>query len=89
MSLARYLREKLSLTGTKIMCGQAGCGACVVTAYVPKSNSEKGYEAISINSVRVFEILDNGHSTQLKKILNIKIFLISNAERMSLQNIDF
>merc|ERR1719210_1561975 len=32
------------------MCGQAGCGACVVTAYVPKSNSEKGYEAISINS---------------------------------------
>ena len=52
MSLARYLREKLSLTGIKIMCGQAGCGACVVTAYVPKSNSEKGYEAISINSVR-------------------------------------
>ena len=40
------------------MCGQAGCGACVVTAYVPKSNSEKGYEAISINSVRGFEILD-------------------------------
>ena len=55
MSLARYLREKLSLTGTKIMCGQAGCGACVVTAYVPKSNSEKGYEAISINSVRFFK----------------------------------
>ena len=37
------------------MCGQAGCGACVVTAYVPKSNSEKGYEAISINSVRFYE----------------------------------
>lgn len=31
-SLARYLRETLHLTGTKLMCAQAGCGACVVNA---------------------------------------------------------
>ena len=31
-SLARYLRDHLCLTGTKIHCAQAGCGVCVVTA---------------------------------------------------------
>ena len=88
MSLARYLREKLSLTGTKIMCGQAGCGACVVTAYVPKSNSEKGYEAISINSVRFIKYWTTFYPIK-KEILNITIFQISNAERIFLQSIDF
>lgn len=29
-SLARTLREKLKLTGTKISCGQGDCGACTV-----------------------------------------------------------
>ena len=51
LSLARYLRENLALTGTKIMCAQAGCGACVVTAYIPDGTIEKGYKAISVNSV--------------------------------------
>ena len=51
LSLARYLRENLALTGTKIMCSQAGCGACVVTAYVPEASTIKGYKTISINSV--------------------------------------
>ena len=49
-SLARYLRNTLGLTGTKIMCGQAGCGACVVTATFidPATNQPK---TKSINSV--------------------------------------
>ena len=51
LSLARYLRENLALTGTKIMCAQAGCGVCVVTAYVPDASNVKGYKTISINSV--------------------------------------
>ena len=51
LSLARYLRENLALTGTKIMCSQAGCGACVVTAYVPEASNIEGYKTISINSV--------------------------------------
>ena len=32
LSLARYLREYLHLTGTKISCNQGGCGACTVAA---------------------------------------------------------
>ena len=31
-SLLSFLRETLRLTGTKAMCNQAGCGACVVAA---------------------------------------------------------
>jgi len=30
-SLAKYLREASLLTGTKVSCGEGGCGACIVT----------------------------------------------------------
>lgn len=30
MTLAQYLREQLRLPGTKIACGEGGCGACTV-----------------------------------------------------------
>ena len=49
-SLARFLRNTLGLTGTKIMCGQAGCGACVVTAtYIDPATAQ--LKTRSINSV--------------------------------------
>ena len=56
MSLARFLRSHLHLTGTKIMCGQAGCGACVVKA---KFNNPATGQMVtkSINSVISWIIL--------------------------------
>ena len=50
LRLARFLREKLHLTGTKISCGVGGCGACVVNAEVQDSTGKKNN--ISVNSVR-------------------------------------
>jgi len=37
-SLAKYIREAALLTGTKVSCGEGGCGACIVT--VQKSEGE-------------------------------------------------
>eukprot|EP00435_Cladocopium_sp_Y103_P021841 s892_g5.t1 len=34
-SLAEYLRYHLGLTGTKIGCGEGGCGACTVLLHAP------------------------------------------------------
>lgn len=49
-SLARFIRSSLRLTGTKISCNQAGCGACVVTALVPDP-ATGAKVARSVNSV--------------------------------------
>ena len=51
LSLARYLRDFLELTGTKVSCNQSGCGACIVTAVVPDSNESTGTRTKSVNSV--------------------------------------
>ena len=53
-SLARFLRDHLRLTGTKISCNQAGCGACVVTARI--LDPAQGIKiARSVNSVRIYK----------------------------------
>ena len=53
-SLLSYLRNTLKLTGTKAMCYQAGCGACMVTAtFMDPSTNE--IKTRAVNAVRIFE----------------------------------
>ena len=55
-SLLSYLRNTLRLTGTKAMCYQAGCGACMVTAtFMDPSTNE--IKTRAVNAVRIFEEL--------------------------------
>ena len=50
LTLAQYLRDHLGLTGTKVTCAQAGCGACIVTAEVSEPTTGE-WIVKSVNSV--------------------------------------
>lgn len=55
-TLNEYLRKNLNHTGTKYMCLEGGCGACVVAATFtnPKSNTK---ETKAVNSVKGQKLL--------------------------------
>ena len=57
MTLARYLRDYLELTGTKVSCNQSGCGACTVTAEIPDPSDPNSLRTKSVNSVSIRTIL--------------------------------
>jgi xanthine dehydrogenase iron-sulfur cluster and FAD-binding subunit A len=50
LTLAQYLRDHLGLTGTKVTCAQAGCGACIVTAEIADPTTGE-WIVKSVNSV--------------------------------------
>ena len=74
---SRYLRESLHLTGTKISCGQGGCGSCLVTAKVVMSwvhhHHHRHYHQHQYHIFKSFLFLENIHqvpdpATGMKKV---------------------
>lgn len=51
LTLLEWLRAQPGLTGTKKMCGEGGCGCCVVSATRKDPSTGKPF-TIAINSVR-------------------------------------
>ena len=51
--LVDYIRDVANLKGTKYMCREGGCGACVVTARIKDSATGKDVVK-AINSVRSY-----------------------------------
>ena len=60
LTLIEWLRSQPGLTGTKKMCGEGGCGCCVVSATMKNPLTQK-LSTIAINSVRRVEniLLEN------------------------------
>ena len=50
VSLNEWIRAQPGLTGTKKMCGEGGCGCCVVSASFTDLTTQKR-KTIAINSV--------------------------------------
>ncbi|KAF9420132.1 hypothetical protein HW555_003545 [Spodoptera exigua] len=60
-TLNDYIRNHLNLRGTKYMCKEGGCGACIVAVTV----NDPHRRTFSVNSVSI------GHGPNLGTFLNI------------------
>ncbi|GBP49388.1 Xanthine dehydrogenase [Eumeta japonica] len=52
-TLVDYIRRELNLTGTKVMCREAGCGACVVAVTAPDPLTGQ-LKTFSANSAKIW-----------------------------------
>lgn len=52
VSLNEYIRTVADLKGTKAMCHEGGCGACIVAVRAPKPPSNE-IQLFSVNSVSI------------------------------------
>lgn len=78
MTLLTYLRTRLYLTGTKLGCGEGGCGACtvMVSRYTPRTDTVQHYSVnaclapvcslhgLAVTTVEGIGTLDNIHPVQ-------------------------
>src|SRR5688572_14226709 len=47
-TLLSVLRDRLSLTGTKLSCGRGECGACTVLLAAPNASSRTVYSCLTL-----------------------------------------
>lgn len=72
VTLNEWLRTQPGLTGTKRMCGEGGCGACVVTVRLPSHHGNDDKElVIPVNSVSANLFIYFSLVTLGRKILSV------------------
>ena len=64
ISLNDWLRSQPGLTGTKKMCGEGGCGVCVVTATFTNPATDREI-SLAINSVLYYVVRTFTHSNSI------------------------
>lgn len=55
VSLNDYIRNVADLRGTKAMCHEGGCGACVVAVTIPLP-PDHTVKTFAVNSVRIIRL---------------------------------
>jgi len=60
LTLSDFLRERMALTGTKIVCSEGDCGACTVLVGWPSSNNGIEYKGID-SCILFMHQLDGAH----------------------------
>ena len=70
-TLLSFLREELHLTGSKLGCGEGGCGACtVLISKLDRNNKDNSITHVTVNAC-LFPILaaDGAHITTIEGLV--------------------